>query len=60
MYRILKQLKKDDKTNAIITVALVDSQNEVVEIENEVEALRFVEILNANSPNILYIAEKVG
>ena len=61
-YRILKQVKKVDDSEVIITVAMVDSQNEVVEFqEDEYEtAVKFAELMNANtSYNLKYFVEKV-
>ena len=62
-YRILKQVKKVDDSEVIITVAMVDSQNEVVEFSDDEydTAVKFVELMNANtSHNLKYFVEKVN
>lgn len=60
MYRILKQIKKDTDSNVIVSVAMIDSQNEVLEYENETEAIDLASILNANSSyGLTYIVEKI-
>lgn len=60
MYRILKQIKKDSESNVIVSVAMIDSQNEVLEFEHEPDAVKFASILNANSSyGLTYIVEKI-
>lgn len=59
-YVIIKTIR-DKVTGVLLPVIMLDSQSEILEIDNEAQVLQLVELMNANTDSgHKYTVKKIG